>query len=399
MTRLGVKCASTSVLALRAVACLSLLVSATAAPAYEYQFNGFAAQGFALSKGNNAYGESTSGSFKLYELGLNGTLSTGNGLLFSAQGLLRDAGGTDNEGLRLDYALADYQFLASPDANAGIRAGRVKNPLGLFNETRDVVFARPGIALPQSVYFESQGFRRFLFSSDGAQLYGGFSQGDHYFSVTAGAGRGITASEDEERQLLAAPFPGNVRFSKFRIIRLQDEVGGGRWRFAISHLQTRLSLEPDSGVPLNGQADFRLYALSAQHNAERYSLTAEYLLQTSKGNFSQTGPINSKGEGAYLQADYRFMPNWSAMLRYDASFANRNDRNGREFAAQTGGDRHSQFAKDTVGGLSWRPDEHWGVWGEYHLIDGTSSVSSLDNVDRQPEKHWNLFLLMVSYRF
>ena len=92
---------------------------------------------------------------------------------------------------------------------------------------------------------------------------------------------------------------------------------------------------------------------------ERYSVTAEYLLTRFEGRFN--GVSNrSSSDGIYVQTDYRFAPEWTGMLRYDLTFSDRNDRDGREYADETGGDRSERFARDLTIGLKWLPDEHWG---------------------------------------
>jgi len=369
--------------------------------ALDYQIHGSVAQGFALSGGNNAYGDSESGSLDFYEIGLNGTVQLAPGLLASGQLQMRDAGANDNGALRLDYGLLDYQFARDANYNLGIRAGRVKNPLGLYNDSRDVVFTRPGIQLPQSIYYDSQGLRSVLFSNDGGQLYGGYSFGEQYTSMVVGAGREQRLSRQEERELFGtgSDFPGEINLSNFFSAQIRHEWNNGTDRVAFSHLRATLSIEPDPAIPVSGQADFSFYILSFRHDAERYSISSEYSLTTSKGNYSAIGSIDSKGDGFYVQGDYRLSRQWSVMARYDATYSDRNDRDGRDYAAETGGDRHSRYAEDYTIGTSWLPNEHWGAWAEWHFINGTATVPSLDNLDRNREHHWNLLLLMVGYRF
>ena len=62
-------------------------------------------------------------------------------VLFRVIEAIRDAGISDDGSARLDYALADYRLLSEATAQAGLRAGKVKNALGFYNETRDVVWA------------------------------------------------------------------------------------------------------------------------------------------------------------------------------------------------------------------------------------------------------------------
>ena len=52
----------------------------------------------------------------------------------------------------------------------GFRAGRIKLPYGLYNQSRDVDMARTSVLLPQSVYSEVD--RELLIAYEGVGLYG-----------------------------------------------------------------------------------------------------------------------------------------------------------------------------------------------------------------------------------
>ncbi|NKF21296.1 hypothetical protein [Solimonas marina] len=383
------------------VAVAALLICATSpARALESQVHGSAAQGYAWTDHNNAYGTSQNGSFDFFELNLNGSVQLAPGLLASGQLLMRDAGANDNGKLRVDYALLDYQFASGSWYNAGVRVGRVKNPFGLYNDTRDVIFARPGIQMPQSIYFDGQGLRRLLFSSDGAQLYGGLGLGEHYVSVVVSGSRRQTLTDDEERQLTGGvALPAHEHVTDYYLGRLQDEWNGGADRVAFSVLHAGLDIDPDAGSTVQGHIDFDNYVLSWRHDAARYSLSAEYIINRTKGWTSFAGDTDNLGDGFYVQGDYRLDPKWTLMARYDASYINRNDRDGSRYAASTGGDPHSRYARDLTLGLHWLPDQHWGVWGEWHHIIGSSTVPPLDNPTQPRASNWNMLLLMAGYRF
>ncbi len=378
-----------------------LALASAQASALDYQYHGFAAQGYTLSEGNNVDGTSADhGSTDYYELGLSGTLSLMPNLLMSAQTVLRRAGNSDTDGLRLDYALIDYRLFSNQWFNAGIRLGRVKNPYGFYNDTRDVVFTRPGIDLPNSVYFESDGLRSVFFSGDGGQLYGGVQIGDHYISFESNLDFNSQLGIKDQQQLLGGEMlPLRLQVRNFDAERLQDEWNGGTVKLALSHLHAGLLIQPDPGVPLNGGLDDNLWVVSARYNARSFALTGEYQINFSNTFGDLTGTSSDSGDGFYLQGDYQIVPHWSVMGRYSATFDNRHDRNGREFASQTGGDRYSQFSHDEMLGLNWRPTEHWGMWAEFHIVQGTADVPPSDNLGNTLHDHWNFFQLMGAYRF
>jgi hypothetical protein len=361
---------------------VALFACMPVAHALDYQVHGFASQGFALSHGNNIVGESIGGNAQYFELGLNGTVLAAQGLHFSAQEVVRRSGELDDGDLRLDYAFADWQPIGGASIDAGVRAGRVKNPFGLFNETRDVVFTRPGILLPLGVYFETQGARSLLFASDGGQLYGGWSHGEQYTSLVVTRALPFDASEDDKKTFFAGSplaLNGELEFGDFLVARLMNDWSAGIFRLSASYLGANLAYRPSPGdpVPIYGDLDFDMYMLSARYNAERFSLTAEYQLTRSSGDFG--GPMESTGDAAYAQLDYRFARNGSAMVRAEASFSDRNDRS-------------------RSGPPSGRCDR-FGVWGEYYRYDGTSLVPTVENLGRTKDPHWDLALVMAAWRF
>ena len=376
-----------------------LLIAASLPSTAYFEVHGFGAQAFLLSEGNEYYGDSTDGSFDFYEAAVNA--ATGIGALHaSAQVLIRDAGHGDDGKPRLDYALLDWQALQNERYLGGIRIGRVKNPFGLFNDTRDVVFARPSVLLPQSVYFDGTGLRGLFFSSNGGQLYGSYSSGAHELSLVAGAAIDRELDQDEKRAFIGnGPLPDDVNLRNLRFVQLSDRWDGGRVVAAFSHLNARLELNPQPPYPVVFEGNFDLYVASLRLNGERFSLTSEYLLTTIDGYASNTGRLNTESDGAYLQFDYRLTPAWRLFTRWDSRFSDIHDRDGRQTAS--GGRRYLRFAHDATLGGGWTPDEHWGVWAEVHRIYGTLTVPALDNsvpsAERDPR--WTLFVMMLGYRF
>lgn len=391
----------------RAVLTVAAVLATASAPALalDYQVHGSAAQGFVLSDGNNYFGDSTHGSFEYYEGALNGTIKPLSSLLLSAQVVARDAGATDDGKLRLDYAFADYGFLSGRDGNAGLRLGRVKNSYGLFNDARDVIFTRPGVLMP-SVYDETLGARALLFSSDGVQPYGGMTVGDHYLSAVA------TYAPDQnlsgrQKESIAPSSPGDLKLRDFYLTRLQDEWAEA-WTAALSYLHGDVRSDAD---PANSfDFDFRLYVLSFRYSAPTFSLTSEYALTDFSGSATFSGftsNFTGKSDSIYLQGDYFLSPAWALRARWDSAFKDRNDRSGNSSTStcatnfNTGiTDPHNCFAHDFSVGANWQSGAHWGIWGEYHLIDGLSTASARDNTPPAPsDPHWSLFLLMAAYRF
>ncbi len=137
----------------------------------DWQMHGFLSQGYTYTSGNDFFGNSRgAGSLDFTELGVNVLGHPLPDLLFAVQGLYRNAAGSDDLGFRLDYANLDLRLPLGVSTRIGVRAGRVKNTFGLYNEGRDAIWTRPSVLLPQSVYFDALALRQPELSSDGGIL-------------------------------------------------------------------------------------------------------------------------------------------------------------------------------------------------------------------------------------
>jgi hypothetical protein len=367
------------------------------------QIHGFASQAYILTSANDFFGDSDEGgSFDFRELGLNASLRPLPRLQLSAQVLSRRAGQSDDGDPDLDYAFADYSFVSNPASTMGLRAGRIKNPLGLYNDTRDVAFTRPSILLPQSIYFDRT--RDLALSADSVQLYGEGRMDVGAIGFQFGVANPRVSDDETELAFLGADRPGELDNDISYIGRIMYEHGGGRLRLALSGAQVNIDYDPAADPSqdlLPGSIRFQPWIFSAQYNAERWSLTGEYALR--KSTFEGLAPIpdmSFTGESYYLQGTYRIGTNWEALLRYDVLYADRDDRDGEKFAALSGRPGHNRFAKDLTVALSWNVASSFLLRAEYHNVDGTGWLPIPDNPDLgATERHWDMFLLQAALRF
>lgn len=139
----------------------------------QMQINGFLSQGYLDSSGNNFLtADSVDGTNKFNEVGLAVNTQLSDRLRAGLQLLSRDLGDVGNNDVRLDWGFADYRYRDY----LGVRIGKVKLPMGLYNEGRDTDMLRPMVFLPQSIYDETK--RDFLVSYQGAGIYGNLSLGN-----------------------------------------------------------------------------------------------------------------------------------------------------------------------------------------------------------------------------
>src|SRR5712671_5380523 len=128
--------------------------------------HGFISQGFLLTSANDYLADSSRGSFEFSEVGLNFTLPATDRLTLGLQIFSRKLGPIGDYRATLDWYYLDYHWRDW----LGIRAGRVKLPFGLYNDSSDVDSARTAVLLPQSVYPAEN--RDFLLAQTGVEVYG-----------------------------------------------------------------------------------------------------------------------------------------------------------------------------------------------------------------------------------
>jgi hypothetical protein len=369
----------------------------------DLQIHGFASQAFIKTTDNDVFGNSSGdGNFGFTEIGLNALMRPLPRLQLSAQGLSRRAGEGTSATPRLDFAFADYRLFSQETKQFGVRVGRLKNPFGFYNDTRDVAFTRPSVLLPQSIYFDRT--RNLALSSDQVQFYGETSHLKYgTFSTQFGINRPIVDDKDTALSFVRNR-PGSLSPKPTFIGRGIYESSNNRFRMALSGIWLNMAYDPAPGENLgSGSIQFTPLYLSAQYNTERWSLTSEYALrhiEYRNFNNQMLDSLNFTGESFYFQGVYRFNPKLEVLLRYDVLFSDRKDRDGKEWAAKTGAPAHSRFARDITAGMTWTVTPTFMLRAEYHRVNGTGWLSPLDNpVSASTSQHWNLFAVQASYRF
>ena len=131
------------------------------------QVHGFASQGFAKSDENNYLTMNTrDGSAALLDGGINASAKFGRKLLVGAQVYTRNFGNLGQGDVTVDWAQADFRMTSW----LGVRAGKVKTVMGLYNDTQDMEFLQTFALLPQGVY--PTDLRDGTIAHTGADVYG-----------------------------------------------------------------------------------------------------------------------------------------------------------------------------------------------------------------------------------
>lgn len=371
------------------------------------QVHGFLTQGFVKTTDNNFFGNSENGSFDFRELGLNGSLRFNPRWMVSAQLLSRTAGEMYDGSLTLDYGLIDYTAYSNGSRRFGLHLGRFKNPLGLYNETRDVAATRPSIFLPQAIYWDK--VRNLVLSNDGLQFYADFHSDMHSFYLQAGGGYS-PIDENVEAAYMGRDWAGDLDHDGITYVgRLLYEWDGGRLRLALSGANggQKFNAAPSDFLG-DGTIDLVFWIASAQYNTGPWEFTVEYMQEPLEWDgFTGLNPVgalldgnDATAEGFYLQGAYRFDPEWELLLRYEAAYSDKNDHEGNSQSATSGMPGYHFFSKIWTLGLLWEPIENLTLRAEYNRADGTFILSSRDNPDSSLLKqNWDMFSLLLSYSF
>ena len=139
------------------------------------QVHGFASQGYVHTDENNWLSMNTTGegSAAITDMGLNLSSQLTDKFRAGAQVYDRNLGELGQWHPSLDWAVADYRFKNW----FGIRAGKVKTTLGLYNESQDMDFLHVFALLPQGVY--PADLRETMIAHAGGDVYGNVALRHH----------------------------------------------------------------------------------------------------------------------------------------------------------------------------------------------------------------------------
>jgi hypothetical protein len=348
---------------------------AVAVPAYaqtsfkiaekEVQVHGSFQQGFVLSKGNNFLTMDTNdGTGEMTDGAVNLSTNITRKLRVGGQLYLRNIGQLGNGHPQLDWAFADYKF----NQAFGIRAGKVKTALGLFNDTQDMEFLHTWALLPQGVY--PLDLRSVTIAHVGADAYGTISlkkAGSLQYTVYGGS--------------IQDDLHGGYRYGvEDQGMVIRDEMtnrGGGadlRWNapvdgLAVGYSIIRTAVEGDLGMPAFGPMTIHLelpkwqqQAVFGDYQRDRVRVSAEYRQYVTEVKLTPAiAPEDmTKGQGWFVSGSYR-------ISKYLEVGSYRSQYVGNTALSTSADDNH---INDTA--LTGRIDlnSFWSVKVEGHFMDG-----------------------------
>ncbi len=380
------------------------------------QLNGFLSQAFVYSTGNDFVpGSSDSGSFEMNEFGLTISADVTSKLRIGFQLLARDFGPVGNHKLTLDWGFADYRF----SGGFGLRVGKIKTPLGLYNEVRDTDALHPMAILPQSIYDEA--LRSLWIAYNGVALYGKIPMGKagnlsyHLFTgsinhlddapyveqirtgINAGIGPyGMSIQPVTMRN--RSFFGGRLIFqTPFKGLRL-----GGSLVYLKAKIDTFLDIPGTPSIPHEGAMELAGgFFLSGEFTLGNLTLTSEYMelpLKMILDLFGERTVLSDETfQGWYLMAAYVFGDRVTLSALYDQYYGDKGDTAGYS-ATKMGYPDYFAWQKDWAFGLRIDLNFNWTAKLEWHMVDGLAKSYVFAGV-MDTKRHWNIIVAKLSYNF
>ncbi len=383
-------------------------------PAYAYdlgpvEFHGFGSVGYIQSSENNLVEDSRDGTFEFNEFGVSAATTLFDDIYVGMQLMSLDYGAVGNNNVYVNWALADYQWR---DA-LGFKAGKVKLPLGLYNDIRDYDFLRTPIFLPQALYNEN--YRELMDSYTGGGLYGTFDLGKGGYlgyDLYYGTERDIDEDGGIARDVTQRNFifiESTVDYNLGGRLKYHPPVQGLLLALSYNQIETE-STSSSTTMPMDMTVympSMKTYIFSAEYSLGNFTVVGEY--EIIDGKIERTIDMSAAGrpvvhaesdinaERYYGLLSYRFTDWFTAGMYYSVDVPDTEDRDG-EKRVERGLADYSAWSKDLAVTARFDITDFWLLKLEYHYVDGVSLLMPIDNPDGFA-KSWDYFAVKTTFSF
>jgi hypothetical protein len=351
--------------------------------------HGFVSFGHLRTWDNNVYTNDTrDGTDEFYEAALNVVARPWDRLRLGAQVFVRDFGRYDNGRAELDWGYAELSL----QSWCTVQAGRVKIPVGLYNEIQDIDAARTPVFLAQSLY--PTRLRELLVSIDGGKLNGRADlNAGGALSYTAFGGTKHFADDGAY-----AVYVGETARLAVDDIEVGAVYGGMvQWDTPVEDLALRFTAYHSDDIAVSGTGtggrtrfvtDSRSLAGSLLWEPHDWTFAVEYLNITTDGTVTtatSTRPYEFWYDGGYASAT------WHATTWLEGYVA-------AEYRASTVAGRPTAKGWSWIAAVKLMPLPNWSLKAEYQYQDNTVAVLGVDNPGGvSPD--WHLLALKTTVDF
>jgi len=351
------------------------------------EVHGFVSPGFIVSTGSNYLAKSKRGSFEFSEVGINFTVPITDKLRSGIQLFARDLGPQGNYSPKADWFYLDYRA----EDWFGIRAGRVKIPFGLYNDSSDIDAARVPILLPQSIY--SIQSRDFLLAQTGGEIYGRVplkALGAFEYRLYGGT---IFLDVASQTTLSTRVTAIDVPYVVGQRLMWETPIEGLRVGGSLQALRLDADFVLANRPPISVGIPAVLSVGSVEYALHDLLLAAEYSRWVIRleSNDPTIPVMRAVSERTYGMASYRVNDWLHPGVYYSLYYPDVKDRAGRE-----------SMQHDVAMTFRFDINHNWLVKLEGHFMSGTAALDSALN-DGRPREHldrnWGVFLLKTTAHF
>lgn len=365
------------------------------------QIHGFLSQGYIDSRDNNFLGETEHGTSEFREIGLNLNARLSDRFRVGGQALYRDFAETADGDLSLDWLVADYH---ATDL-LGIRIGKIKLPMGLYNMERDSDFLRPLIFLPQSIYDESR--RDSWQALWGGEVYGNLLVGDWGDMDYQLFGGRINYDDDSLPTRASTEIVDRFNRRTSSSLTTEDLSRENKYIYGAALFMnppidglrgalTFLALEDETRIHDLVVSELKVHGklvVSLEYSLDPFSLSAEYSESDRKQQQFGISTLDGRSQAWYVLLSYSPIPDWTFSLLYDAYYRLKKQR-----SAAVGSRNLYPWRKDFGVALRYDITENWTFKAEWHTIDGTAFYMNYVNPDGV-ERFWQYGALKLTFNF
>jgi hypothetical protein len=279
----------------------------------------------------------------------------------------------------LDWGFAEYRV----NDLFRVRAGKVKNPFGLFMEIKDVGTLRPFFSLPQSVYGPTNIASEAYLGVGITGEWTGSSGWGLGYDLFGGA---LEMAAWEPAEVMAAgPPPFDFSLAEIEEEDVRDVVGG-RLTFLtpVEGLTFRVSSYSGTAREENAPSErMTTYGFSAEYAIDRFQLRGEI--------FHQNEGDLETNIGGYAEVAWRFLPKLEAALRWEQAHMT---KEGMPTSSPL------RYHVEGAVGLSYWPRQNIAFKASFHQIEGNRlALPETSADDGSIDRKTSLFVAGTQFSF